>query len=412
LSTAGGRNGSFLRYLGVLMGVLGVGLGALAAFNWLMDPFGAYRPELTRGLEPYRAYEFRRLQLGELLRHEKPEVVLLGSSRTFVGVDPRWAEWGGTVVNAGIPSATMNEVDAIARYALAQGGVKKVYLFADFFAFNDAVVSHRDFARSRFAPGFSPVAYHVRNLLTVDSLEQSMDVALSWREDRRAAEWVSGFKVRHEPPRRPDLRGDLLWSMNFYLKSPTAFPSFRRYDESLGHLRSLVRRCREGGVELTVVVLPVHALHLEVMRGAGVWEMFEKWERDVAALLEEEGRESGGAPFAFWDFTSYHGPSAEAIPRAPGPAPSMKFFRDEAHPLPKLVYAVVQRMAGTRTTAPVDNGEFGALVTTENVGAHLEEIRADREAYAQTHQVEVKWVTNLAAAAAKWNAAHPVGKVE
>jgi hypothetical protein len=394
------------RFLSVFFGTFLLGLGALSGFNVVVNPFGAYRTGVWEGLGAYKTYDFRRLYVAELLRQNPCEVVFIGSSRTYIGVDPRWPEWGTAQAwNVGVPSAMMNEIGPIGRYALKHTAARRIYLFADFFAFNDSVASLKDFDRSRFSPKFSPAAYHLRNLITIDSTEQSLEVIRAWRAGKPASGHVNGFRLRTFPTRYDNQRSAIQRSLNYYLKSPSAFPTFKSYRGSMAHLAELARGCRAKGVELTVVVLPVHVLHLEAIRGAGLWEVFEQWERDLAATLADEGKAAGRAPFVLWDFTSYRGAPAEAVPARVGDAPAMAYFRDEAHALPGLVQLVARRVTGQEAVDPADGGELGVLLTPENVEAHLAGIARDREAFARARKADVRWVANLAAQAAEWNAA-------
>lgn len=393
------------RFLSAFFALLVLGLGVLAAFNYLVDPFGAYRPAATRGLEPFKDYDFRRLYAAELLRQNPCELVLIGSSRTYLGADPRWAVWGTDQAwNLGIPSAMMNEIAPIGRFALGRPTVRRIILFADFFAFNDTVRALKDFDRSRFSPRFTPASYHLRNLITIDATEQSLDILRTARTGKPVAAHVNGFKLRRYPARYPQQRADIQRSINYYLKSPSAFATFGSFAGSMTHLAELASACRARGVELTVVILPVHALHLETVRGAGLWETYERWTRGLAETLAGEGSVSGATPFNLWDFTAYRGAAVEPIPAKVGDAPAMAWFRDEAHPLPALVELVARRVSGEPVVDPDDGGPFGVVLTPGNVEGHLAILNRDREAFAAARPAEVKWVANLSAEAARWNA--------
>ena len=67
------------------------------------------------------------------------------------------------------------------------------------------------------------------------------------------------------------------------------------YDpKRLDALARAIRAARRAGAEVAVMILPVHALHLETARAMGLWEDYERWKTDLAAMVHRQRRAHRG----------------------------------------------------------------------------------------------------------------------
>src|SRR5688500_15590807 len=164
------------RYLRTWSTALAIGLGALAALNLLVDPYGAYRLVRATRLEAAKPSGGTRVAKAEMLHHSRCEVLILGSSRAEAGIDPRHPAWAtDEVYNAALSGTHIDETAAVCRYALRLPSLRRVVLFADFCSFSEnREPFNGDFDASRFHPHFNPAEYHFSNLLGGKAAEQSL----------------------------------------------------------------------------------------------------------------------------------------------------------------------------------------------------------------------------------------------
>ena len=115
------------------------------------------------GLDPHRGGT--KTYKAELLRRQEYDTLLLGSSRTEVGIDPASEAWGtATVFDASVPGTNMWETRQVLSFAMSRHTPTHVVLFADFLMFNDRRSTTGSFTRSRFSSDLNAIEYTLAGL--------------------------------------------------------------------------------------------------------------------------------------------------------------------------------------------------------------------------------------------------------
>jgi hypothetical protein len=368
---------TFPRFLSVLSAVAVPLLGGAAALNLAVDPHAEFPATGLASLDEFRDNASRRNRAERLARGGW-DVVIIGSSRA-ISWDPRSPHWeGARVYNAGLKGTNVHELRRVLDFTLDHGRPRRIVLHADLLGFTDRRTVNADFAESLFNPDRDVVELGFKRVLGWGAILDARSVLRDSREPPGgqhvgANGSNAGYAVR---PRTWKGFTDGLRS-GFFAEVGT-YNGFRYSTERVEMVKAMVRRCRAEGVEVTVVVPPVHALQLEAMRLMGIWGEFERMKGD---LLD------AAAPAEVWDFTGYGEPWSEPVPME-GKAP-MKWFRDTSHATSELSEIAIGRILGR----PVkDLPGFGVRLTRANLAAHLAAIRADRETYVREHAAEVEGV--------------------
>ena len=387
-------------HLAWLLLACGLPLAAIAITNLLVDPYGIYDWLPKTRLADYRNLDDLRIFYAEDVLRESPHTLLLGSSRTEVAMDPRLPAWGGNAYNIGIRGMVFEEMDAIVRYLLEESPPESIYLFVDFYMFNDLGRTRGKFFRSRFAPGLSTLDYYLFCLLSQPSLTASLNVLGNLAKGQRFATRIQGYKPRSREAAQ-GTRQLFAESIRYYLSSEEMYARFGGTRDNLRRLADLLATVRASGVKLTLAILPLHALQMETLRQAGLWKQIENWKRDLAAVLTAEAREAGVGPVVLWDFGAYRMPSTEPLPTVPGAY--LRWFVDSAHPSPAFGALVAARIRENRLgDVPVAAAEPvgstpGARVDAATVSRYLAGIRRDRESYLASHSPDVSWYHGIVA---------------
>src|SRR5713226_1250094 len=124
----------FSRRLRLMAMALIVFFSAVVGVNYLVNPYGAWRPRVFGDI--YRLVENERLVVPYLLRTGRPETLLVGSSRVMIGMEIEQGIRGG-VMNAALSGATLQEIAKVVELALRNPRLKRVIWGLDFFAFNE-----------------------------------------------------------------------------------------------------------------------------------------------------------------------------------------------------------------------------------------------------------------------------------
>ncbi len=194
----------------------------------------------------------------------RPEVVLLGSSRVYRGIDT--GKINGAY-NLGISGLRIREAEAYLRHTLRWTGARRVILGLDYFMFDHnkpwEAGFDRDLGRHVYLFKALPAA-----LLTLMAYRDS-GLAVSGEHAGDGFWTYSGFKST-KPRDREDLEVIL---SGFYTKkqiiTAAEYASFETVIDLVG----------KAGVELDVFISPMNARQVDRLRAAGEAADFDQWRK-------------------------------------------------------------------------------------------------------------------------------------
>jgi hypothetical protein len=386
-------------YLKSFLGAAAMGVALAASINLLVDPYGAYPWARVDALEDFRQGVSTRTGKAEILRQLDCPTVILGTSRAEVGFDPEHPALGEPSCNVALAGSNMYELAHVFRYALEYARPRRVLLFLDFLIFSSARQTNRDFAKSLLNPARPIVEYHLDNLLSWRASLASLKAIRFWWIGHRSTRSQRGFReslhtqdhFRRSGNSKPQkVRERFEATLRAFLTSPYRYDQYEYSPERVELLRQIVRTSRDQRLELVIAIPPVHALQLEAIRAAGLWETFEGWKRDVVRVVAEESSAQSGWRTEVHDFTGYTIPRIEAVP-APGEEREMRAYWDSSHFKRELGDRVLSELLASTT-----EGGFGVRLVAATLEAHLSRTRVDRATWVEGHASEVTWVGSLA----------------
>ncbi len=321
-------------YAVIVIAIAVAACAIVATFNLVVDPHGSYRlfssaesavkPAVYRRVKLAKAYDLRRI---------KPEALVLGTSRSHLGL--RMSHEGWSVprerrYNAAFDGATTKEMYAYLLHASAIAPLRQVVLGLDFWHLGRIPASTRpDFDPGiLFVPGrplhnAAVYAADIRLLISLDTTRASLAEVTS--EHAAEPSWFAedgqrlgdvffhavepqfvasparyfraidrqevGFMLDSSPPGRPGRT----------ISRPDTGPAAT----SMDYIRLMVAFCREHGIDLRIFITPSHAHQLEIAAETGTWSAIEQGKRDVVALLASDAAEHPLAqPFVLYDFAT------------------------------------------------------------------------------------------------------------
>ena len=242
-------------------------------------------------------------------------------------------------------------------------GLKKVFLFADFFMFNDVRSPLPDFLNSQMAPGSNEVEFHLNKLFSASSLTQSWKILEAWRSDDDAVKTFEG---------RDQIKDvvDVIWRN--YRFGSRLYGKHQSTKRSMKALRSFVDDARARQVEVTVVFLPIHATLLETLRDSGNWEDWENWKRAIVKHMNGQG--------SVWDFQTYSEFAITQLAGTKDKREALIWFKDPAHPKKEFCGKIFNLVRGVEDPDPAVQ-RAGQKLTNANIEAWLSSVRSAREQY-------------------------------
>jgi len=420
------RGNIFKDYVRGLAAFAGGTLLLVIGINALVNPFNLYAGLRLSGFNDYK-YELARhsrLSKAAELRRQRPECLILGSSRAQAGLDPDQPAWTHCrVYNLAHAGGTLYESMRYFQQAAAIQRPREVVLALDLFMFNAYRPPQPGFSEERLMvsidgapnPAWPRVfAYDVfSNLLSWDALKASWKTAVpAHRRQRRGAE--DGFweyeRFRLEQAPRRGQRDAFRRNEEAFLTThwfPAPQRRFTTHDPVSGadaydSMRIILRIAHREGVRLHLLVSPAHARQWETLRQAGLWQEFEDWKRMLVHVNNEEARRAGRAPFSLWDFSGFNTYTTEDVPAESDRAGAMRWYWESSHFRKELGDIVLNRVLGQNATGHKVAVDFGVRLDARNLDAHLAGMRVAQLRWQQTHAQDVAEIAGIVRRTAAW----------
>lgn len=415
-----------VRYCIAVAGVVLAFLAAVALFNGVMDAFGMFRWVKIEGVNAYKPAIYTRVRLFKAYEVERmrPQSIVLGSSRTHVGIrcsHPGWKALPGPCYNLAFDGATTREMYAYLEHANGVRPLKTVILGLDAYHLSSATsIVRPDFdPEILFAPGKSDlrrwIAGDLRILISIDTLQASIEM---WRRQAEGEpNWFAPdgqrlgevfFRRKGEQFVEAGQRAyfDEIDRLEVGFQTEAAAPArpgsvaVAPTDESsLAYVRRIVDFCRKAGIDLRIFITPSHVHQQEIAAATGAWPSLEEGKRALVRLLAEDtARHPSLPPIPAYDFSGYSAVTEESLP-ASGSHDEMRYYWDSSH-FKSLVgdYALDQVLNDGSGADPAPN-DFGVRLTVHDIESVIAEQRRRQADYRTRFPEDVSALRSLIASA-------------
>lgn len=402
----------------------------LGGFNVLMDPylvFGTPRISAFNAVKPsvdtqewlMKAYQSSRMH---------PRTVILGSSRTDVGLDPASATWSTEqqpVYNLSLAGAgAADNVRYLKHLVASNGGTTPNVLVVglDFENFLYRPVSAKLPRSETSSEHLVPEISDKERRLAVQSdgalnpyrtMQTLKDRALAaWSLDAlldslrtvfvnvlssgstaniednghlaetQFQQWVAhdGVAMLFEQKNVITVR-DLAEPHQILRDTPNA-PI-----KEMAPVQQLINFAKSNRSKLFLTIQPAHAMRLELLAHLGYWRDFEIWKQELTQVVADAA--ANGVDVSLWDFSGYDEYSVEPVPAAGDHKSRMQWFWDPVH------YTVaLGNLMLTRLFDSPDTSGYGVRLHPETIMMHLAQVRERQQNY-RRHASDAKRVLGL-----------------
>ncbi len=381
----------FNTYLRLMAAGMIAGLAVVALINVVVDPFRVYGLFDVAALRGYRDKLNGRTAKSERVRREQYDIVVLGSSRVGMGIDPASEVLGPhRVCNMGLGRTNLKEMASVVDFICGERPPEKMVFFLDFHMFNEHRDVTGDFINSPFNTSRSAAEYHMGNLIGAQAFGESKKTIVNSFTGELAECDENGHRTKRTSKTLPRRRFEK--TVRNFLTNRELYGGETFAETRLEYLRHIIRTCREHDIELVIAFPPIHAHMLEAIWQAGLWDTFEQCKRLAMGAVSEANTLAGDKWRAeLWDFTSYAGYASETVPPA-GDATSMTWYMDPSHFFSEIGDFAVSRMLDLPTPDGATEADFGKLLTSQNIAQHLLDIRTERAQYVAANAHEADWI--------------------
>ncbi len=387
-------------YLRWLFGLLLACVALIGTTNAMVDPYGVLglvRVANFNLAKPERLAHGGRIAKSVDLRQEGYETLILGSSRAQLGIDPLSGPLADArTYNGGFPAANMYEVERIGLYVLTHQRLDRVIIGLDFFQFSTHQKTYGDFSHSGLAG--RPLVYtYLRELLLAGGLRDSVKTVLVNLLGAPSQNGLDGYidgRVRYGKSDPRELFTSVL-EANFFVL-PELYAGFEYGPDRVDMFHDLIARFAQAGVAVHAFISPVHARQLEAIQVLGLFSTFERWKRDVVAVVEEVngGLAQSHSAVAIWDFNGYNSVTTEVVPEEREGRPT-KWFWESSHYKKEVGDLILLRMLRPEVAAKTVARDFGISLNSESLELHLEAIRRTAWRYRKSNPFEIADVEQL-----------------
>jgi hypothetical protein len=340
-----------------------------AVFNWLADPYGIYNPPLINSFNteksPGAPRFFKPLQASA----QQPDVVLLGSSRVQVGINPNTIP---NTYNFGIPGIKASELRGYGEHILADTNATRLIIGLDFFTFDDSQTVSGSYALAVLGKNalFRAIP---ETLFSFNTLNQSRKTFRSSYKQKPTLHQRNGLYQLPMPSGHTPEEA-VLETIKHFTSAGGAYSGQKQIDRSLNELSLLLESTNIKGVKVDLFISPTHATFMEAMDMSKLWSVYENWKQQLTKI-------AGTHKVVLWDFGGYTKLSTITL------ANSQSTFFEGSHYLPST---------GSQLLSIIDNKMesrgFGQRLTNDNIFEFLASQRAARMEYRQKNPNDVALV--------------------
>ncbi len=390
------------RFIGVVALVLGVLTAAGLALTVIIDPYGVDGLVAVKGVNAKKPESYTQVWAAKEARFRRahPKTLLLGNSRTDVGLDPQSTAWPAEarpVYNFAIPGIGPDKVRETYAYAVETGAPKQLYIGLDFMDFlsNDpasAVVSGMPKVPTSLSWTTLSQVYLSQTAL-IDSVMTMLKQGDPYARTMTPEGWntLADYKgiIRTEGHYSVALQRNEE-NIKAYLHRPRQIlmPGGGETD-SVRALRSMIEDAAARGIRMTFFTYPYHADLMETIGETGFWPLMEDWKRLMTRILAEYRQRYPGLIGPLWDFTQYNDYTTEPIPPAGNHHSKMKWYWEPGHFKVALGDILIHRMVSGQPTG------FGTVLTPETVDHVLADEDAARARYRKARPGSVRRIGAL-----------------
>jgi hypothetical protein len=400
---------------------------AIASLNLVVDPFGMHRLVDLEGFNAYKPAVDHRVRLAKAydVRRIRPQGIILGTSRSHLGLRPSHDGWDSAakpVYNLAFDGATTKEMYQYLLHAHAVRPLRQVVLGLDTYHATQAPAA----ARPDFDPHLldSPGGWALPSLIradlkvlaSLDTLRASLATVRMQRD--REPQWFAPDGQRRGAVffRRAGEQFEQLGPRGYFeeidrlevgfkregqlaasARSPgrTAGPAAAATETSLDYIRRIVAFCRAQRVDLRIFIAPEHVHQLEITAAIGEWATLENAKRALVELLAEDAaRHPEALPIPLWDFSGYSSITIEDLPD-PGSRAEMRFYWDSSHFKDIVGDLVLDRLFGVSHPGGPVPPDFGVRLTAATIEPALAHLRAAQLAYRNRNPQDLAWIRSL-----------------
>ena len=379
----------FGRWLVILLLSLAILFSGLVLTSYILDPFGVFHRDYPEwlGINRKKTAEtggYSRIVRPYRYRFYEPDMVLFGSSRTEIGLDPR-SKYIKHMNPYNFAQGMMEWEENLQLLKHVHKTRPNAFLFIglDFAMMNSEISVNAVYNPHRLLP-FWQGLYKSGDILPLlfskDVMERNIKLmtddtskkcaysrCLFARGHSMTTAWAKSIKkLRKE---LHNYRAQIRYASELFVFDESN-PKYNAFMEAMELLYLWDHK-------VAFIISPSHAEQVEAIRASKTYEIYENWKRLVVRTVEELAKKHGKPPIPIFDFQGYNSVTTK-IPGKNRPDEN-GYYLESSHYTPKTGDLVLRRVFGKDLDEVPD--DFGVLITSKNIESHLQDQRQRQSLY-------------------------------
>ena len=374
-----------------------LGLALVALLGFAIDGFGVFGTRLIG--EAHFPSNLRlsisgdRVTKGiEIAERHGDAVLFIGDSRTQHGLDPD-ALAGVKAYNAALAGASLREQIVALDYALAhEPGIRHIVWGLSLEEFPFAIATSGDYAESPFAHR-SLMSGLLRHLFALDWFAANLKAFIEAPRQVRAPMKRNGVAAFDRDP----IEGPAIAARFQGELAGTARELHGHFPQSaLGAAQALLASrlasLKAEGINVDLVIAPMHVWRLEFFRIIGLEDHHDAWKRGLAQTLDALALAPGAGKIRLFDFARPH-PFTEQPVFEPPPKGERRYFLESSHFYPWLGEKILAKVLPRRGLR--DTSTFGIEIVEGSIDEDIASAKSDLDRWEASHPQDVGYVKGL-----------------
>jgi hypothetical protein len=332
----------------------------------------------------------------EISERRGDQVLFIGDSRTQHGLDPDAPALAGVkAYNAALAAATLAEQIAVLDYTLKyEPMIRHIVWGQSLESFPFDIFAPTDYRESAFA-GRSIFGGLLRHLFGADRVLASFKALLQARRAVRAPLKRNGVVTYPgDPVEGPAIARQFESEIAGKVRELSGPLSQEAVDKAHRELAQRLRELKAAGIDVDIVIVPIHIWRLEFLRRIGVEAQSDAWKRQFAATLDELAAAPGTGKLRLFDFARPH-PFVEQSPLVPPPPGERRYYLETNHFYSWFGDKVLARVFGKgedvegTAASELFGQEIGQGANSISIDSDIATARAALDRWESTHEDEV-----------------------
>lgn len=391
---------------------LPVAVLSIIVFNILVDPYDIFHVVSIPGINAAKPYvaDHLRIQKAHEVKFYNPTAIILGTSRSELGIDPEhpaFKKLGYKAYDMGMSGSGLYEIYHNLQHAYYATNKKlklaiielDPFMFAanrEKIMFSDLILDYdenRLLSSSNQSYFTKTFRYDADAILFKTALRASFQTLLNqdskelYQTDGMRNQEKNGMAVRivTTGPRREFVDNekyymDKVWTTGTDQRFCTSFLGENK--STFDTFRQIVQFARENNIELRFFTSPSHVRYILSFKEAGLWDGFEEFKTGIVNILAEDAQQHPNLkPIVLWDFMNFNSITTEPVPKSV--QAKMRWHWEVSHFKKATGNLALDRILDYKEDSNVVPADFGILLTKNNVRFQLQKTLHDSEVYAK-----------------------------